>query len=207
MFITNMLTYINNILLIPYSCTSIIKMQNRLQNMHWRILLSFSFSSNGKKWGNTSIQNKNFSTKCRASLCKRYLNFGMTHAPNYNKFVNQQPLVTIGVLSYNYSRYVIAALNSLLAQTYSNIEIIIIDDKSVENTPDLIDQWIKENNVSCMFIKNTENIGITRVSNKIVGLSKGKYSLWNHRFSIFQRLLINRLWDQQIQHHRWQSIL
>ena len=99
----------------------------------------------------------------------------MANTPNDTAIDNQQPLVTIGVLSYNYSNYVIDALNSLLAQTYSNIEIIIIDDKSVENTPDLIDQWIKENNVSCMFIKNTENIGITRVSNKIVGLSKGKY--------------------------------
>jgi glycosyltransferase involved in cell wall biosynthesis len=99
----------------------------------------------------------------------------MKQSANYTTPITQPPLVTIGVLSYNYSKYVIAALNSLLAQTYSNIEIIIIDDKSVENTPDLIDQWIKEKNVKCTFIKNTENIGITRVSNKIVGLSKGKY--------------------------------
>lgn len=85
------------------------------------------------------------------------------------------PLVTIGVLSYNYSAYVLAALNSLITQTYSNIELIIIDDKSTESTPDIIEKWIAENKINCVFIKNEINIGITKVSNKIVGLTNGKY--------------------------------
>jgi glycosyltransferase involved in cell wall biosynthesis len=85
------------------------------------------------------------------------------------------PLVTIGVLSYNYSAYVLNALNSLITQTYPLIELIIVDDKSTEDTVPKIDAWIKENNISCTFIKNEKNIGITRVSNKIVSLAKGKY--------------------------------
>ncbi len=85
------------------------------------------------------------------------------------------PLVTVGVLSYNYSAYVIGALNSVLAQTYPFIELIIVDDKSAENTPAIIDQWIADNNIQCTFIKNEKNIGITRVSNKIISLAKGKY--------------------------------
>jgi glycosyltransferase involved in cell wall biosynthesis len=85
------------------------------------------------------------------------------------------PLVTIGVLSYNYSKYVIAALNSLLTQTYPNIELIIVDDNSTENTPEIIDGWIKDNGICCIYIKNESNTGITRVSNKLVTLAKGKY--------------------------------
>jgi glycosyltransferase involved in cell wall biosynthesis len=85
------------------------------------------------------------------------------------------PLVTIGVLSYNYSNYVLAALDSLINQTYSNIELIIVDDNSTEKTPQLIDAWIIQNNVNCTFIKNKKNLGITKVSNNIVTLAKGKY--------------------------------
>lgn len=91
------------------------------------------------------------------------------------KIINDLPLVTIGVLSYNYSKYLLAALNSLLVQTYNNIELIIIDDCSTENSVEIINQWISTNNLHCTFIINEKNEGITKVSNKLVALSKGKY--------------------------------
>ena len=91
------------------------------------------------------------------------------------KIINNSPLVTIGVLSYNYSKYLLAALNSLLVQTYNNIELIIIDDCSTENSVEIINQWISSNNLHCTFIINEKNEGITKVSNKLVALSKGKY--------------------------------
>lgn len=92
--------------------------------------------------------------------------------PNINTHL---PLVTIGVLSYNYSMYIIDALNSLLTQTYANIELIIIDDCSIDNCPQLIEDWIKQHNINCVFIKHAQNLGITKTSNEIVKLSKGKY--------------------------------
>lgn len=88
---------------------------------------------------------------------------------------NKIPLVTIGVLSFNYSKYLLEALDSLLAQTYKNIELIIIDDCSTDNAVDIIQTWIKQNKIHCVFIKNEYNQGITRVSNKLVGIAKGKY--------------------------------
>jgi glycosyltransferase involved in cell wall biosynthesis len=85
------------------------------------------------------------------------------------------PLVTIGVLSYNYSQYIDAALNSLLLQTYPNIELIIVDDKSEEDSAAKISRWIKDNDLKCTFIQNEKNQGITKVSNLIVSKAKGKY--------------------------------
>lgn len=86
------------------------------------------------------------------------------------------PLVTIGVLSFNYSQYVQDALNSLLSQTYPFIELIIIDDCSTEQiTIEKINKWIADNNIKCTFIRNKFNLGITRVSNMIVQKAKGKY--------------------------------
>lgn len=84
-------------------------------------------------------------------------------------------LVTIGVLSYNYATYLELALDSLLNQTYPYIELIIIDDGSTDGCPQIIEKWITQNNIHCIYIKHEANLGITRTSNEIVKLSKGKY--------------------------------
>src|SRR3954447_17643513 len=91
------------------------------------------------------------------------------------KHTDNNPLVTIGVLSYNYSLYIEDALNSLLTQTYPLIELIIIDDCSTEKfTCEIIENWIKVNNIQCTFIRNPKNLGITKVSNMLVQKAKGK---------------------------------
>jgi len=85
------------------------------------------------------------------------------------------PLTTIGVLSYNYTMFIDEALDSLLTQTYPNIELIIVDDCSSDNCPEKIENWIKKNNIHCTYIKHKNNKGITKTSNEIVSLATGKY--------------------------------
>ncbi len=55
---------------------------------------------------------------------------------------NNLPLVSIIVITYNSSKYVIETLNSIKAQTYKNIELIISDDCSPDNTVQVIKQWL-----------------------------------------------------------------
>ncbi|MGI8952803.1 MAG: glycosyltransferase family 2 protein [Chitinophagaceae bacterium] len=93
-----------------------------------------------------------------------------------NQFLQQNlPLVTVGISSYNYSQYIEDALNSVLSQTYKNIELIIIDDFSADNCPQKTERWIEQNNINCIYIQHSKNEGITKTSNEIVRLSKGKY--------------------------------
>lgn len=85
------------------------------------------------------------------------------------------PLVSIGMSSYNYARYINDALNSLLTQTYPFVELIIADDYSTDNSVEIIEAWVKENNIHCTFIKHEVNKGITKTLNELVTRSSGKY--------------------------------
>lgn len=87
------------------------------------------------------------------------------------------PLVTIGVPNYNYGQYILGTLNSVAAQTYPNIELIIVDDVSSDNSVDIIENWIQNyrGKIKISFIKNQSNLGLTKVCNIILKAANGKY--------------------------------
>lgn len=58
---------------------------------------------------------------------------------------DNRPLVSVNVLMYNSSRYIIETLESIKAQTYQNIELIMSDDKSTDNTVQICEDWISRN--------------------------------------------------------------
>lgn len=87
------------------------------------------------------------------------------------------PLVTVGIPNYNYAGFLRLALDSVARQTYNNIELVIVDDGSTDNSVAIIENWIKEytGNFKISFIKNKQSIGIARVCNLILKNISGKY--------------------------------
>tara|TARA_R110001583_G_scaffold145875_1_gene297896 strand:- start:19933 stop:20988 length:1056 start_codon:yes stop_codon:yes gene_type:complete len=85
------------------------------------------------------------------------------------------PLVSILAICYNHEKYVIETLDSILHQTYSNIQLIIIDDCSHDNSVNEIENWIKLNSVDCLFIARTENLGLCKNLNEGIQLCEGEY--------------------------------
>ena len=85
-------------------------------------------------------------------------------------------LVTIGVASYNNEKYVIKTLESIRKQTYSNIELIIVDDGSTDNSVHLIEQWLSDYKTpNTRFICHSVNRGLCAVCNTIVTQATGHY--------------------------------
>lgn len=90
-----------------------------------------------------------------------------------------KPLVTIGILFYNQENYVFDAIQSVLDQTYENIEVIIFDDCSMDDTVNNIKQRISELEIKTQNVivhlaeKNSGNISAN--VNHIVRLSHGSY--------------------------------
>ncbi len=89
--------------------------------------------------------------------------------------LRKEPLVTIGSLCYNTGKYVIETLKSVKGQTYTNIEHIIIDDCSADDSVSLVRKWIEENNYKCTFIQHDENKGVHASLNEILEKGNGKY--------------------------------
>jgi len=57
------------------------------------------------------------------------------------KSLAKQPLVTILILSYNRAKYIAEAIDSVLIQTYTNFELVIIDDGSTDETGTILSQY------------------------------------------------------------------
>lgn len=92
--------------------------------------------------------------------------------------MDKEPLVSVCVACYNHQNYVADFLESLLDQTYSNIEVIIADDCSTDNSVSIIKSYLpklekKFTNVS--FKANKTNLGITKNSNNLMRAATGKY--------------------------------
>ena len=91
--------------------------------------------------------------------------------------MNKFPLVTIGIPNYNYGHYIAETLNSVIGQSYHNIELIIVDDCSTDNSVEVIENWITryQGNIRIKFIKNKLNIGLTKVCNLVLLHASGIY--------------------------------
>src|SRR5579864_3609800 len=86
-----------------------------------------------------------------------------------------EPLISVITLIYNTGPYVIKALETVKTQSYSQIQHIIIDDCSSDNSVELVTNWIQENNYSCEFFIHKKNLGISKSLNEGLRLSRGKY--------------------------------
>ena len=82
-------------------------------------------------------------------------------------------LVSVVMPNYNTEEeYLRSAIESILNQTYSNFEFIIIDDGSTNDSVSIIESYDDERIV---LIKNTENQGVTRSLNIALDHCKGDY--------------------------------
>lgn len=88
---------------------------------------------------------------------------------------NSLPLVSIGALNYNNSKFVIDALNSVAAQTYDNTELIIIDDGSRDDSLEKIKNWLKSYHKPYKLIEHVQNKGIHEGYASILKNASGEY--------------------------------
>ncbi|AKD03420.1 glycosyltransferase [Pontibacter korlensis] len=86
----------------------------------------------------------------------------------------QPPLVSIICLCYNHERFLREALDSVLAQTYPNLEIIVVDDCSTDGSVGIIQEYVQRH-PQLRFISTGRNMGNTKAFNMGWRASKGQF--------------------------------
>lgn len=108
--------------------------------------------------------------------------------------VNNQPLVSIGIPVYNGENYITEALDSLINQTYENLEIIISDNASTDKTQEIC-EFYQKNEKRIKYVRLDENQGAAFNFNNTFNLSKGKYFKWASHDDFLDTLYIEKCVD------------
>jgi glycosyltransferase involved in cell wall biosynthesis len=86
------------------------------------------------------------------------------------------PTVSFVVPCYNLAHFLAECVESILSQSYKNIEIIIIDDRSPDNTAEVSRSIISDHSGRMIsYIVNSENLGNIRTYNRGIQLAQGPY--------------------------------
>lgn len=84
------------------------------------------------------------------------------------------PLVTVICICYNHQNYVVQALQSVVEQDYSNVELLVIDNNSTDQSVERITEFI-QSYPTIRFINNLVNLGLTKAFNQGLAVAGGRY--------------------------------
>jgi len=89
-------------------------------------------------------------------------------------------MISVIIPVYNQAKKLIKTFDSLLAQTYKDFEVIIVNDGSSDNVEELFANYVKEKelSVNVSFLNNSENLGAPASRNKGFTKSQGNYILF-----------------------------
>lgn len=89
--------------------------------------------------------------------------------------MEKKGLVSIIVSSYNHEKYIKECLDSIKAQTYPYIQLILADDASPDNSVSVSENWLKDNNYSAKTNFQQKNTGLSTMLNNCLPLVEGQY--------------------------------
>jgi glycosyltransferase involved in cell wall biosynthesis len=101
-----------------------------------------------------------------------------------------RPLVSIVVLCHDYGRFLAEAIESALAQSYPNLEILVVDDGSTDDSLKVAARY--EDKVR---ILSHPNIGLERTCNRGVAEARGEYFAFLSADDIFEPTYVEELFD------------
>lgn len=100
------------------------------------------------------------------------------------------PKVSIVLPTYNGAEYIRQSIDSCLNQTYKNIELIIVDDGSTDETPEIVGSYKDER---IRYIRHKENNGLPHVLNAGFAKATGEYLTWTSDDNYYAKEAIEKM--------------
>jgi glycosyltransferase involved in cell wall biosynthesis len=101
-----------------------------------------------------------------------------------------RPLVSIIVLCHNYGRFLREAVDSALAQTYPNCEVLVLDDGSTDDSLEVARSY-----GDAVRVFTHPNMGVERTSNRGVEEARGEYTAFLSADDLFEPTYVEELYD------------
>ena len=103
----------------------------------------------------------------------------------------KNPLISIIVPVYKTEQYLDRCLDSIVNQTYKNLEIILVDDGSPDNCPQMCDEWKTKD--SRIRVIHKENDGLANARNSGIEIASGDYMMFADSDDFLEKDMIDFL--------------
>jgi glycosyltransferase involved in cell wall biosynthesis len=110
---------------------------------------------------------------------------------NEEQRLGASKLVSIGMTVYSGERFLPEALNTLLAQTYENFELIISDSALTDKTEEICREYAARH-ARIRFHRNKTNLDAIKDFNRAFELSTGEYFMWAADHDVWELTFISR---------------
>lgn len=124
-----------------------------------------------------------------------------------------EKLVSVIIPAYNIEDYIGRCLDSVLSQTYKNLEIIVIDDGSSDRTGEILDDYEKKNHRMKVIhkenggVSSARNIGIDRANGDYIGFVDGDDRVNPKLFETLVKLINEEMQISHIVDIRWYFLI
>ncbi|HYE37885.1 glycosyltransferase family 2 protein [Methylocaldum sp.] len=109
-----------------------------------------------------------------------------------NDNVSDMPLVSIVLPTYKRAHLLSQAIRSVLDQTYANLELIIVDDNSPDDTAAVVQSF---DDARIRYVKNDPNLKLPRALNQGFCLARGEYLTWTSDDNLYAPNAIEKMVD------------
>ncbi len=116
----------------------------------------------------------------------------------------ENQLISIALCTYNGEKYIAEQLNSILEQSYKNIEIVIVDDRSTDLTFSILEGF-RERDQRIRLFKNEKNLGFNANFNHALSLTNGNYIAIADQDDVWEKekiaFMVNAMQDDILLYH------
>lgn len=103
----------------------------------------------------------------------------------------ENQLISVVMAVYNVEKYLDACVKSVCAQTYRNLQIILVDDGSKDNSGALCDEWAQKDNR--ILVIHQKNAGVSAARNEGISHAKGRYLVFSDSDDVMEPDFVERL--------------
>jgi glycosyltransferase involved in cell wall biosynthesis len=136
----------------------------------------------------------------------------MTSVARQQHISGPAPMLSIGLPVYNGERYLRASLDALLAQTFTDFELIISDNASTDATAEICREYARRDH-RIRYVRQATNLGAVPNHNVLVHYARGRYFKWASHDDLYAPQLLERCVAVLEEHpdvavaHAWDAVI